>query len=141
MPGELFVAKVENAHEGGISPMASWSGGPEAGPRLDDLERLAAELGGEKFAVTLVAGDGRRPRLRVTNRAAAQITEDIYEGDGRFWWGWAEPIAEVWNVAAAAEAVRRVLAANTAGCGCVVGNDALCVTSSIQDCGVHGGGL
>jgi len=47
----------------------------------------------------------------------------------------------VWNVAAAAEAVRRVLAANAAGSGCVAGNDPLGVTSSIQDCGVHGGGL
>ncbi len=92
--------------------MASWSGGPEAGPRLEDLERLAAELGSERYAVTLVTSAGRRPCLRVTNRAAKQLTEDIYAGDGRFWWGWAEPIGPVWNTAAAAEAVRRVLAAN-----------------------------
>ncbi len=89
--------------------MASWSGGPEPGPRLEDLEKLAAELGSQQYAVTLVTSAGRRPHLRVTNRAAKQLTEDIYEGDGRFWWGWSEPIAEVRNVAAAAEAVRRVL--------------------------------
>ncbi len=90
--------------------MASWSGGPEPGPRVEDLERLAAELGGERYAATLVTSPGRRPRLHVTNRAAVQVTEDIYAGDGRFWWGWAEPIGPVADVAAAAGKVRRVLA-------------------------------
>ena len=93
--------------------MASWSGSPEPDTRpagnLERLERLAAELGSQQYAATLVTGQGRRPCLRVTNREAKQLTEDIYEGDGRFWWGWSEPIAEVRNVAAAAEAVRRVL--------------------------------
>ncbi len=88
--------------------MASW-GDPEPGPRLEDLEKLAAELGGQQFAVTLVTAAGKRPHLRITSRAAVQLTEDIYTGSGYFWWGWAERIAPVWNVAAAAEAVRRVL--------------------------------
>ena len=91
--------------------MASWSGDPEPRPRLEDLEKLAAELDSQQYAVTLVTRTGRHPRLRITNRAAAQLTEDIYTGSGYFWWGWAERIAPVWNVAEAAGKVRQVLQA------------------------------
>ncbi len=132
--------------------MASWSGGPEPAPEPEPqagLELLAAELGGEQLAATLITANCRRPHLRVTNRAATLLTEAIYSGRGYFWWSWAERIEPVWNVAAAAEKVRQVLrvpgngaaAGGGAECACVVGNEPLRVTSSIQGCGVHGGGL
>ncbi len=131
--------------------MASWSGGPEPAPEPEPqagLEKLAAELGGEQFAATLITANCRRPHLRVTNRTATLLTEAIYSGHGYFWWSWAERIEPVWNVAAAAEKVRQVLQAAGNGalvtggaeCTCVAGCDPLCVTSSVQGCGVHGGG-
>src|SRR2546430_1190100 len=95
--------------------------------RVDTVSEVASSR-------RLVTSPGRRPCLRVTNRAAKQLTEDIYEGDGRFWWRWAEPIAEVRDVAAAAEKVRQVLQATGNGaaggeCTCVVGCDPLCAAT------------
>ncbi len=58
--------------------MASWGREPDPGPRPEDLEKLAAGLGSERFAVTLVTTPGKRPHLHVTNRAAKQLTENIY---------------------------------------------------------------
>jgi hypothetical protein len=39
------------------------------------------------------------------------LTENIYAADGFFWFGWAERIAATADVAAAAEAITRVLRA------------------------------
>jgi hypothetical protein len=80
-----------------------------------DLEKLAAELDGQAFEARVVAPPGRRPFVHVRNRRAGVLTESIYAGDGWFWWGWAERIAAVGEVAAAAEAVARVLRAVDAG--------------------------
>ncbi len=91
--------------------MASWSGGPEPGPRLADLEKLAAELGSERYAVTLVRMAGRRPHLHITNRTATQLTENIYTADGWYWFGWAERVAPVSDIARAAEKITHVLRA------------------------------
>ncbi len=91
--------------------MASWGENPEPGPRLEDLEKLAAELDGQRYAVTLVTSGGRRPHLHVTNRTASQLTENIYACDGWFWFGWAERIAPVGEVAQAAEKITHVLRA------------------------------
>jgi len=74
-----------------------------------ELEKLAAELDGQAYAVSLITGDGRRPHLHVTNRRATVLTENIYAADGWFWWGWAERIAAVENLAAAAADIARVL--------------------------------
>lgn len=79
-----------------------------------ELEKLAAELDGRTYAVTLVTAPGRRPCLRITNRQAVQLTELIYAapaGDGAmwFWWGWAQRISPVTDLAGAAAAVDRVL--------------------------------
>ncbi len=73
-----------------------------------DLEKLAAELDSQAFAVSLVTAQGR-PHLHITNRQAVQLTERIYCDGESFWWGWAERIADVAEVAAAAAAVTRVL--------------------------------
>jgi hypothetical protein len=79
-----------------------------------ELEKLAAELDGKTYAVTLVTTTGRRPCLSITNRQAVQLTEFIYaapadDGQGWFWWGWAQQIAPVTDLADAAAAVDRVL--------------------------------
>jgi hypothetical protein len=74
-----------------------------------DLEKLAAELDGQAYAVTLVTAQGRRPCLSITNRRAVQLTENIYSDGEWFWWSWAQRIAPVAEVAAAAAAVGRVL--------------------------------
>ncbi len=41
------------------------------------LGKLAAEMDGRRYSAGLVATPGRHPHLRVTNRIAAQLTEDI----------------------------------------------------------------
>jgi hypothetical protein len=79
-----------------------------------ELEKLAAELDGKAYAVTLVTAAGRRPCLSITNRQAVQLTEFIYaapadDGASWFWWGWAQRIALVTDLPAAAAAVDRVL--------------------------------
>lgn len=78
---------------------------------MAELEKLAAELDGLTYAARLVTPQGRRPYLHVRNRAAGVLTENVYAGDGFFWWGWAERIASVAEVATAAQIIRRVLRA------------------------------
>jgi len=74
-----------------------------------ELEKLAAELDGQAYAVTLVIMEGRRPCLGITNRRAEQLTEFIYSDGTDFFWGWAQRIAPVSDLAAAAAAIDRVL--------------------------------
>ncbi len=86
------------------------SGGDPGGSA--HLEKLAAELDGQAYEVTLVTVQGRRPCLSITNRQAVQLTEFIYaasadDGEWWFWFGWAQRIAPVADVAAAAAAVDR----------------------------------
>jgi hypothetical protein len=75
-----------------------------------DLERLAAGLDAQAYAVTLVTSGGSRPRLHVTSRGAKVLTESIYSDGEFFWWGWAERIAPVTDPRAAVAAIGRVLA-------------------------------
>jgi hypothetical protein len=89
--------------------MSSW-GNPSPDPRAD-LEKLAAELDGQKFAVSLVAGRDKRPRLTITNREALQLTENIYCDGDFYWWGWAERIGPVGDMATAVAAIAQVLRA------------------------------
>jgi len=79
---------------------------PQAG-----LEKLAAELNSGDYEARLVAPQGRRPYLHVRNRRASVLTENVYSGDGWFWFGWAERIAPVLDVTVAAEKIMRVLRA------------------------------
>ncbi len=84
----------------------------ESNPGItDDLEKLAAELDGQVYEVRLVTSQGRRPYLHVRNRHAGVLTENIYCGDGFYWFGWAERIAPVAEVATAAQIIMRVLQA------------------------------
>jgi hypothetical protein len=83
---------------------------PGAGPNAA-LDKLAAELNGGDYVAGVVAHAGRRPYVHVRNRHAGVLTENIYAGEGWFWFGWAERIAPVTDVAAAAEIVIRVLRA------------------------------
>ncbi|HEY3734234.1 MAG TPA: hypothetical protein VGL63_09995 [Streptosporangiaceae bacterium] len=74
-----------------------------------DLEKLAAELDGRAYVISLVAGDGRRARLHITSRQAARLVEYVYADAESFWWGWAERIGPVADVAGAALAINNVL--------------------------------
>ena len=58
----------------------------------DVLLSLPAALDAAVFTATIVTGQGP-PFLRVTNRRASWLTEDVYAGRGWFWWSWAERIA------------------------------------------------
>ncbi len=79
-----------------------------------ELEKLAAELDGRVYAVTLVTSAGRRPCLSITNRQATQLTEYIYaapadDGAWWYWWGWAQRIVPVADLTGAVAAIDRVL--------------------------------
>jgi hypothetical protein len=74
-----------------------------------DLEKLAAELDGKTYAVSLVAPASGRPHLRIANRAAGQLTENVYCDGDFYWWGWAERIGPVADVTAVAQLIARVL--------------------------------
>jgi hypothetical protein len=87
--------------------VATW-GNPQPDATAD-LEKLAAELDGQAYAVNLVAPVNGRPHLRIANRAAAQLTENVYCDGGFYWWGWAERIGPVADVAAVAAIIARVL--------------------------------
>jgi len=84
--------------------------------RTDDLEKLAAELNGKDYKVTLFTAEGRRPCLQVANRRATVLNELIYAGPADdeawwFWFGWAERITPVADIAAAARNIEQVLRA------------------------------
>ncbi len=74
-----------------------------------ELEKLAAELDGREYTVSLVTGGGRRPHLNITNRCAAVLSENVYSDGEWFFWGWAQRIAPIADLAGAAAAIDRVL--------------------------------
>ncbi len=88
-------------------------GTPDGG--VADLEKLAAELNGGDYEARLVTPQGRRPSVHARNRRAGVLKENIYCGDGFYWFGWAERIAPVAEVAEAARIVMRVLRTVDAG--------------------------
>jgi hypothetical protein len=69
------------------------------------LEQLADELGSVGFATILTGG--RAPTLRVVNRQAPRLAEDVHTGDGWFCGAAAGPIAPCTDIRAAARAVAR----------------------------------
>jgi hypothetical protein len=73
------------------------------------LERLAAELPDGEYHARLVVADGRRPHLHVRNRNAGVLSEDVLVEAGWFWYSFAERIAPVTQVQAAAGKIARVL--------------------------------
>jgi hypothetical protein len=76
-----------------------------------ELEKLAAELDGPAYAAWVVTVPGRRPYVHVRNRTAGALNENVYAGDGFYWWGWGERIAPVTEVGEAARLITRVLRA------------------------------
>jgi hypothetical protein len=78
---------------------------------VTSLEKLAAALGARGFESRLITAEGRRSSLTVTNPQATALSENVVAGDGSLWWSWAERIAAVADVDAAADAITRVLSA------------------------------
>ena len=81
------------------------------------LEKLAAELTARGYETRLIAPDGRPPWLAVINPAATMLAETVMADAEWFWWPWADRIAPAADVAAAADAIARVLALVPAGDG------------------------
>ena len=87
-------------------------------PARAAAERLAAladDLSRRGFAVTSES-DGQH-RLRVASRGVAPLSEDIYvapadDGAWWFWWSWADRIAPIDDVDAAAFQIAYVLSPN-----------------------------
>ncbi len=71
------------------------------------LEQLAGQLGSAEFATILTGG--RAPTLRVVNRRAPRLAEDVHTGDGWFCGASAGLLAPCDDITAAAEAVTRAL--------------------------------
>jgi hypothetical protein len=92
---------------------------PAADTAIAMLEVLGAELLAAGLSTRLVIQPGAVPVLLVTNPEASQLRERIaaapLEGTWQYWWSWAEPIDT--TPAAAAAAIRRVLAAAPAAPG------------------------
>lgn len=74
------------------------------------LGMLADELAARGYEAQLITPDGRRPSLAVRNPATPILAENVVADAQWFWWSWADRIAEVTDVAAAAERVAHVLA-------------------------------
>ena len=87
------AASTSTTSQPGRPSLRSSPGGSTAGP----------------YAVALITGGGRRPRLHISNRDACQLAEYVYSDGTDFFWGWAQRIAPVSDLAAAAVAVDRVL--------------------------------
>jgi hypothetical protein len=73
------------------------------------LGQLADELTARGYEARLTP-DARRPLLAVRNPAAPMLAENVTAHAQWFWWPWADRIAEVADIAGAAERVARVLA-------------------------------
>jgi GNAT superfamily N-acetyltransferase len=80
-------------------------------PQSAALEKLAAELRVRGYEAQLIAPDGQPPSLVVTNPHAAMLNEMVMADATSFLWPWADPIAAVSDVTAAADVIARVLAA------------------------------
>jgi hypothetical protein len=83
---------------------------------LHRLEQLAALLTQRGLDASLVAPDGRVPRLAVAHPQPGGAAEDIYtarcrDGTWWFWWPWAERIATDADLTAAAAMIEQALAA------------------------------
>jgi hypothetical protein len=90
--------------------------GPDGAAELGQLATVISGAAGGVYEAVVSAPAGGRPRLRVRNRAAPVLVEDVFcaagpGGEWWFWWGWAERIAPAADVAGAAGLVMHVLAA------------------------------
>lgn len=71
------------------------------------LEQLADQLGSAGFATILTGG--RAPTLRVVNRQAPRLAEDVHTGDGWFCGASTGLIAPCDDIPAATEVVKRAV--------------------------------
>src|SRR5579859_5333767 len=71
------------------------------------LEQLAGQLGSAEFATILTGG--RAPTLRVVNRHAPRLAEDIHTGDGWYCGAAAGLMAPLGDLPAAVAAVARAV--------------------------------
>jgi hypothetical protein len=103
MPARDQTADVQTEEADHAADLAAYEG-------TANLDRLAAELDPGTFAAVIVRS-GRSACLRISNRRASQLTEDVYAGRGFYWWSWAERIGGCDDPADAAAKVTRVLRA------------------------------
>jgi hypothetical protein len=90
---------------------------PQRAPADDDpragiaaLEKLAAQLSARGFEPRLLTPGGWRPSLVVRNPRAPMLSETVLAQAEWFWWPWADRIAPVADVSAAADRIAGVLA-------------------------------
>ncbi len=84
---------------------------PDQQDSTAELEKLAAELDHRNYA-TIMTG-GPLATLRVVNRNAPRLAEDIHAGDGWFCGAATGLIAPCNNIPAAAQAVARAIGRQT----------------------------
>ncbi len=75
------------------------------------LEKLAAELTARGYRAHMITAGGGPPSLAVTNPQAAMLAETVLADAEWFWWPWADRIAPMADVPAAAARVASVLRA------------------------------
>jgi hypothetical protein len=63
----------------------------------------------------LITPDGHPPSLAISNPEAVALSETVMADAGWFWWPWADRIAGVADVPAAADLIARVLATAPGG--------------------------
>jgi hypothetical protein len=78
---------------------------------IADLEKLSAELTARGYKTVLHTSTDRPPHLAVINPRARVLSERVIAQAGKFWWPWAEQIADSTEVAEAATIIARVLRA------------------------------
>lgn len=77
----------------------------------DHLERLADALHKQGLPATVLTPQGRRPCVQAKSPQSSMLREDVYAESGWFWWSWADRLAPVTDVEAAARKIARVLGA------------------------------
>lgn len=79
----------------------------------EQLEALAEDVEKRGFAAHVMQGD-RYPSVSVVNRSVPQLSESVYaapseDGSWWFWWSWADRLAPIDDVDAAAFKIAYVL--------------------------------
>jgi hypothetical protein len=78
------------------------------------VEALADELSRRGFGTAVSANRLHHPCVRVVNKDATRMWEDVYAAPGRdgqwsFWWSWGDRIGPIGDIDAAAAAIAYVL--------------------------------
>jgi hypothetical protein len=85
----------------------------DAGKAAEQLKALAEDVQKRGFAAHVVQ-DGRYASVSVINRSVPQLSENVYiapaeDGSWWFWWSWADRLAPIDDVDAAAFKIAYVL--------------------------------